>query len=79
MVTVLVVSTKPKANTANTAPKVKASRTLTFPLVTGRSAVRLTWRSNARSATSLIQQPALRMSTVPKVNTTNRCQPGKPP
>ena len=59
--------------------EVSACLTDSAPLVTGRCAVRLTWRSNSRSATSLTQQPALRMSTVPSVNTMTRCQPGKPP
>ena len=79
MVRRLVVSTSAKAASTIPAATVSASRTLTAPRVTGRSAVRLTWRSKSRSATSLTQQPALRMSTVPSVNTINRCQPGKPP
>jgi hypothetical protein len=74
----LVVSTSPKAASASTAPSASASRTETAPLVTGRCAVRLTWRSNSRSATSLMQQPALRIRMVPSVNTASRCQPGKP-
>jgi hypothetical protein len=37
------------------------------PLVSGRSAVRLTCRSKSRSAKSLIAQPAERISTVPIV------------
>ena len=51
--------------------------TPTAPLVTGRCAVRLTWRSKSRSATSLAAQPALRMRNVPATKTSSRCQPGK--
>ena len=47
-----------------------------YTRLTGRPAVRLTWRSNSRSATSFTQQPALRMITVPATNTIRRCQPG---
>ncbi len=75
----VVVSTRPKAASASTAPTARASRTPTSPVVTGRLAVRLTWRSNSRSATSLTQQPAERMRMVPATNTASRCQPGKPP
>jgi hypothetical protein len=78
MVGGLVLSTSRKARKASSAPNCKAWRTLSAPLVTGRPAVRLTWRSNSRSATSLMQQPAERISTVPAVNTASRCQPGKP-
>ena len=78
MVAALVVSTRPKATSASTAPTASASFTLMSPLVTGRCAVRLTWRSNSRSATSLMQQPAERIRMVPRVNTITRCQPGKP-
>ena len=74
-----VVSTKAKAASASAAPNSSASLTDTAPRVTGRPAVRLTWRSKSRSATSLTQQPALRIRMVPKVNTVNKCQPGKPP
>ena len=74
----LVVSTSAKAASASTAPSTSASRTDTAPLVTGRCAVRLTWRSKSRSATSLTQQPALRIRIVPSTNTASRCQPGKP-
>jgi len=49
------------------------------PLVTGRCAVRRTCRSNSRSATSLLQQPALRIKMVPSTNTASKCQPGQPP
>ena len=79
MVSVLVLSTSPKASSASTAPTANASRTDSLPLVTGRCAVRRTWRSKSRSATSLMQHPALRISTVPSVKTSSRCQPGKPP
>ena len=41
----LVVNTSAKATAASAAPSVSASRTLTRPLVTGRSAVRFTCRS----------------------------------
>jgi len=78
MVAPLVVSTRPKASKASTAPTASASFTPTAPRVTGRWAVRLTWRSKSRSATSLAQQPALRMRMVPTTNTASRCQPGKP-
>mmetsp|Transcript_33908 Transcript_33908/g.79383 ORF Transcript_33908/g.79383 Transcript_33908/m.79383 type:complete len:402 (+) Transcript_33908:1753-2958(+) len=74
----LVVSTRPKASSASAAPSSRASLADTAPVVTGRWAVRLTWRSKSRSATSLTQQPAERISTVPSVNTASRCQPGKP-
>ena len=73
-----MVSTSANATSASAAPSVSASRTLTRPLVTGRCAVRLTWRSKSRSATSFTQQPALRITMVPATNTTSRCQPGKP-
>ena len=79
MVMALVVSTSAKASNASTAPSTSASFTDTAPVVTGRAAVRLTWRSKSRSATSLMQQPALRIRIVPSVNTLKRCQPGKPP
>ena len=78
MVTALVLSTRPKASKASTAPSHSASLTETAPLVTGRWAVRLTCRSKSRSATSLMQQPALRIKIVPSVNTVSKCQPGKP-
>ena len=77
-VTVLRVNTKPNASKANAAPTANASLTLKRPLVTGRWAVRLTCLSKSRSATSLRQQPALRIRMVPKVNTVNKCHPGKP-
>ena len=79
MVCQLVVSTRAKATKASAAPTASDSLTEMRPLVTGRCAVRSTWRSKSRSATSLTAQPALRMSTVPSVKTTSRCQPGKPP
>ena len=78
MVGGLVVSTRPKAARASAAPSVSAAFTDTAPVVTGRCAVRLTWRSKSRSATSLMQQPAERISTVPAVKTASRCQPGQP-
>jgi hypothetical protein len=78
MVGRLVLSTSAKAAAASKAPSIKASIGDSAPLVTGRCAVRLTWRSKSRSATSLMQQPALRISTVPKLNTSSKCQPGKP-
>ena len=74
----LVVSTRPNASSASMAPNVSAALTDSAPLVTGRCAVRLTCLSNSRSATSLMQQPALRIRIVPSVNTASRCQPGKP-
>ena len=74
-----VVSASANAASASAAPTASASRARMRPLVTGRCAVRLTCRSNSRSATSLTQQPALRMRMVPSVNTASRCQPGKPP
>ena len=79
MTAALVVSARPKATSASTAPTASASFTLILPLVIGRCAVRLTWRSKLRSATSLMQQPAERISTVPSVKTMNKCQPGQPP
>src|ERR1035437_7850770 len=79
MVVTLVVNTSINASNASSAPSASASWTDTAPVVTGRAAVRLTWRSNSRSATSLKQQPALRIKIVPKVNTATKCQPGKPP
>ncbi|MDH6591830.1 hypothetical protein M2165_001719 [Variovorax sp. TBS-050B] len=77
-VTRLVVSTSAKAASASTAPSSSASCTDTAPLVTGRWAVRFTWRSKSRSATSLTQQPALRIRIVPSTKTASRCQPGQP-
>ena len=59
MVGGLVVSTRAKAMTDSAAPRASASATGSAPRVTGRWAVRLTWRSNSRSATSLAQQTAL--------------------
>src|SRR5262245_30719333 len=79
MVGALVVSTRPKASSASTAPSASASFVPSAPLVTGRWAVRLTCLSKSRSATSLTAQPALRMRKVPSTNTASRCQPGKPP
>ena len=73
------VRTKPNATNASTAPSSKASFTPIRPLVTGRSAVRLTCLSKSRSATSFKQHPALRMRMVPSVKTISKCQPGKPP
>jgi len=78
MVGRLVVSTSRKDTSVSTSPTISASFTEMRPLVIGRSAVRLTCLSKSRSATSLTVQPALRISTVPSVNTTSRCQPGKP-
>jgi len=74
-----MVHTNKKARSANTAPSAKASLTLKAPRVTGRWAVRLTWRSNSRSATSLKQQPAERIKIVPSTKTPSKCQPGQPP
>ena len=75
----LVVSTSAKAASASTAPTrqrfVRPARRRGSPAA---AAVRSTWRSNSRSATSLTQQPALRIRTVPSTNTASRCQPGKP-
>src|ERR1035437_1053234 len=79
MVVTLAVSTSINASSASSAPSASASWTDNAPVVTGRAAVRLTWRSNSRSATSLKQQPALRIRIVPSVNTATKCQPGKPP
>ena len=79
MVGRLVLNTSKNARKVNAAPTASASFTLMRPLVTGRLAVRLTWRSKSRSATSLMQQPALRIKMVPSVNTASKCQPGKPP
>ena len=78
MAAALVVSTSANATSASTAPSTSASATEIAPRVTGRCAVRLTCRSNSRSATSLTQQPALRIRMVPSVKTASRCQPGKP-
>ena len=74
-----VVSTKANALKANNAPALSACFTDKAPEVTGRWAVRLTCLSNSRSATSLTQQPALRIRKVPNTNTPSKCQPGKPP
>ncbi|MCE3272691.1 MAG: hypothetical protein K0S57_3088 [Ramlibacter sp.] len=79
MAAALVVSTSKNASNASTAPSTSASRTDTAPVVTGRCDVRLTCLSNSRSATSLMQHPALRIRMVPSVKTASRCQPGKPP
>jgi hypothetical protein len=76
-VTGLVVSTSPNAASASTAPTASASALDTAPLVTGRCAVRLTWRSNSRSATSFTQQPALRIRMVPSVNTSQQVPAGE--
>ncbi|MOA09548.1 hypothetical protein D3C78_1293870 [compost metagenome] len=73
-----VVSTRPRDTSASTTPTATASLTETWPEVMGRCVVRLTCLSKSRSAMSLMQQPALRISTVPSTNTSSRCQPGKP-
>ena len=78
MVSVRKVSTNAKASKAKTAPNSNASFTPMRPLVTGLSAVLFTCLSKSLSATSFKQQPALRMRMVPRVNTANKCQPGKP-
>src|ERR1700743_683174 len=72
-----VVSTRQNARNASTAPKASAAFAEIAPLVTGRCAVRLTCLSNSRSATSLMQQPALRIRIVPSVNTARRWPAGK--
>lgn len=74
-----VVSTRPSDSKVKTTPTIAASNTEILPVVMGRCAVRLTCRSNLRSAMSLMQQPALRIKKVPSTNTSTRCQPGKPP
>ena len=73
-----VVSTSASEINASTAPSIEASNTDTWPLVMGRALVRFTCLSKSRSAMSLMQQPALRISTVPSTKTISRCQPGKP-
>jgi hypothetical protein len=73
-----VVSTSASATSASTTPTITASLTETWPDVMGRCVVRFTCLSKSRSAMSLMQQPALRISTVPSTNTASRCQPGKP-
>src|SRR4051812_26943888 len=78
MVAALVVSTRANAASASAAPTSSASFTEMRPAVTGLWAVRFTCLSKSRSATSFTQQPALRISTVPSVNTASRCQPGNP-
>ena len=77
-VAVLVVSTSANEISASTTPMRITSLAEMRPLVSGRWAVRSTWRSKSLSAKSLTAQPALRIRMVPAVKTASRCQPGKP-